>query len=592
MTATKPNGKAAGAKPSAAAARSAPAAASKPVEAPKKEIPLVAGSLWAKKLEVPNGTITIKPKPAPAAAAAAAPAEPLAVTNAPAAAPTAVTTPLTASVPPSTTESVTTSPTPAASVATPTVTPAVTPAVTVASAPASAPAPTPAAATVTAAPAASTTAPAAVTPATTPAATVTAPSSFAAALRSKQAPAAAAATAPAPAPVAAAAPAPAVAKQQQQQPQQAAPTRAAKKKEAAAPAAKSAAAKAANAPLLSSAPAPSSNQQAQSHKPALSTNGSGVSVSVASAASSKFSLVPVSGQPVKFGSDRIRVRDGATRDYASRPRRDYFSSEHAPVPVHVPAGYTAYPLSPYPLFLLDRTTNVMTASLTALNNSTGQIEELANVSADCVPMVLVPSPMSGGGQLMPLLSLLATQLEYFFSVENLARDVYLRGLMDPSSGYVSLSSLLAFNRVQALTRSPFYLHLAAKHYCCASAIDAETGVATRTTQPLFKVKNGRVRVRANWRRYVFPTPADLAKRNANGATPDDGESSEEEDEVAASPSPSPSPVAVAVPAAQALDATKLQPPVDASVASTSNNTPVANSRADSPLTPTAATTSA
>ena len=304
-------------------------------------------------------------------------------------------------------------------------------------------------------------------------------------------------------------------------------------------------------------------------------------MSVASAASSKFSLVPV--------SDRIRVRDGATRDFASRPRRDYFSSsENAPVAVQVPAGYTAYPLSPYPLFLLDTRTNVMTASLTALNNSTGQIEELANVSAECVPMVLVPSPVSGGGQLMPLLSLLATQLEYFFSVENLARDVYLRGLMDPSSGYVSLSALLAFNRVQALTRSPLYLHLAAKHYCCASAIDAETGVATRTTRPLFKVKNGRVRVRSNWRRYVFPAPADsaaAAKRTAAGATEDDGESSEEEDEVAASPSP----VAAA---AAALDATKLQPPVDASVASTSDNTPVANSRADSPLTPTAATTSA
>ncbi|KAJ1502447.1 hypothetical protein HMI54_006545 [Coelomomyces lativittatus] len=46
---------------------------------------------------------------------------------------------------------------------------------------------------------------------------------------------------------------------------------------------------------------------------------------------------------------------------------------------------------------------------------------------------------------------LQAQIEYYFSVENLCKDIYIRQHMDPCGGWVALSFLASFNRVKLLT---------------------------------------------------------------------------------------------------------------------------------------------
>ncbi|KAI9136845.1 hypothetical protein BKA69DRAFT_1033171 [Paraphysoderma sedebokerense] len=50
----------------------------------------------------------------------------------------------------------------------------------------------------------------------------------------------------------------------------------------------------------------------------------------------------------------------------------------------------------------------------------------------------------------PLEMLIQHQIEYYFSVDNLCRDIYFRSQMD-SEGFVSIEMLAGFNRVKTLT---------------------------------------------------------------------------------------------------------------------------------------------
>jgi hypothetical protein len=84
---------------------------------------------------------------------------------------------------------------------------------------------------------------------------------------------------------------------------------------------------------------------------------------------------------------------------------------------------------------------------------------------------------------------LRRQIEYYFSVENLAKDSYLRGLMSPR-GYVVLENLLSFRRIQQLTQS----------------VDELTSAARSSTY--LKVKNRSVRIRTDWQTWVYPKPTD------------------------------------------------------------------------------------
>jgi len=52
-----------------------------------------------------------------------------------------------------------------------------------------------------------------------------------------------------------------------------------------------------------------------------------------------------------------------------------------------------------------------------------------------------------------LIGAIQIQIEYYFSVDNLCKDLYLRGQMD-SEGWVPLSLLAGFNKIKALTDDP------------------------------------------------------------------------------------------------------------------------------------------
>jgi len=53
-----------------------------------------------------------------------------------------------------------------------------------------------------------------------------------------------------------------------------------------------------------------------------------------------------------------------------------------------------------------------------------------------------------------VLAALKRQVEYYFSVDNLCRDLFLRQKMDPTEGWIPLSVIGAFNRVRMLTPDP------------------------------------------------------------------------------------------------------------------------------------------
>ena len=110
----------------------------------------------------------------------------------------------------------------------------------------------------------------------------------------------------------------------------------------------------------------------------------------------------------------------------------------------------------------------------------------------------------------PRLETIKLQLEYYFSDDNLARDLYLRSLMN-RRGYVPIGKLLEFNRLRAIT---------------TKALDVLT--AAKASQYL-KLKNGAIRSRGeSWRKFVPPTPA--ATTNTTDAAQADADLTDEENE--------------------------------------------------------------
>ncbi|CAM9759361.1 unnamed protein product [Chrysoparadoxa australica] len=77
------------------------------------------------------------------------------------------------------------------------------------------------------------------------------------------------------------------------------------------------------------------------------------------------------------------------------------------------------------------------------------------------PYMMGPSssPVAAG---MDILEALRMQVEFYFSAQNLAKDVYLRKKMDPE-GLVPLGEIMAFNRVRNLTQDPVALLEALKY---------------------------------------------------------------------------------------------------------------------------------
>ncbi|KAJ1345437.1 hypothetical protein BSLG_000950 [Batrachochytrium salamandrivorans] len=71
------------------------------------------------------------------------------------------------------------------------------------------------------------------------------------------------------------------------------------------------------------------------------------------------------------------------------------------------------------------------------------------------------------------------QIEYYFSVENLCRDVYFRSNMDNVTGTVPLGLIIGFNRVKSLIAAAYSKTNAAKQ--TASSLHAVTDAATDST---------------------------------------------------------------------------------------------------------------
>ena len=104
------------------------------------------------------------------------------------------------------------------------------------------------------------------------------------------------------------------------------------------------------------------------------------------------------------------------------------------------------------------------------------------------PMTAMMYPPQG--DLRYLIEMVNTQIEYYFSMENLFRDVFLRKHMD-SQGYVFLDVIATFRRLQSLTQDKDIV----KHVC----IDSE----------LIEIRVGddgkeRLRKREGWEQFVLP----------------------------------------------------------------------------------------
>ncbi|ORY73061.1 hypothetical protein BCR35DRAFT_269055, partial [Leucosporidium creatinivorum] len=77
------------------------------------------------------------------------------------------------------------------------------------------------------------------------------------------------------------------------------------------------------------------------------------------------------------------------------------------------------------------------------------------------------------------------QLEWWFSVDNLCRDLFLRSKMD-ASGWIDISIIASFNRIKNLTTD--------------QSIVRDTMCFT----PLLEVIDNYVRLRQHWPEWILP----------------------------------------------------------------------------------------
>lgn len=57
-----------------------------------------------------------------------------------------------------------------------------------------------------------------------------------------------------------------------------------------------------------------------------------------------------------------------------------------------------------------------------------------------------------------ILGAVRQQVEYYFSVENLCKDLFLRSKMDPKEGWIALSVIASFNRIRMMTPEPAMIY--------------------------------------------------------------------------------------------------------------------------------------
>jgi la-related protein 1 len=89
-----------------------------------------------------------------------------------------------------------------------------------------------------------------------------------------------------------------------------------------------------------------------------------------------------------------------------------------------------------------------------------------------------------------LISMLSMQLEYYFSVDNMCKDMFLRKQMD-SQGFVPLNVLASFKRVKSLTEDFELIRHVARQL---RNVEYQTG----------EDNVDRLRVRDKWQQWVLP----------------------------------------------------------------------------------------
>ena len=89
-----------------------------------------------------------------------------------------------------------------------------------------------------------------------------------------------------------------------------------------------------------------------------------------------------------------------------------------------------------------------------------------------------------------LLAMVTTQLEYYFSIDNLCKDVFLRKQMD-SKGFVPLGVIQKFKRIQSLTTDPGLLRFACQESEVIEIVVGEDGI-------------DRLRRLDGWDKWVLP----------------------------------------------------------------------------------------
>ncbi|KAK4048088.1 hypothetical protein OIV83_004958 [Microbotryomycetes sp. JL201] len=114
--------------------------------------------------------------------------------------------------------------------------------------------------------------------------------------------------------------------------------------------------------------------------------------------------------------------------------------------------------------------------------------EVSPVMADQNKAAHMSIPVFDPRTLDPTRYWLLGQLEWWFSVDNLCRDMYLRSKMD-AEGWIEIAIIAAFNRIRNLTTDVAVVH--------------ETMMLT----PLLEVVDGFVRLRQHWPEWVLPSAA-------------------------------------------------------------------------------------
>ncbi len=115
------------------------------------------------------------------------------------------------------------------------------------------------------------------------------------------------------------------------------------------------------------------------------------------------------------------------------------STQHFPVMIPVPVYYVPAPMN---------------------------FNQMHDQQGHMLPVPFIPPPFDyyHGMHLPPqpvpdhiaLLNAVRAQIEYYFSTENLCRDMYLRGMMD-AQGYVKLAEICKFNRIRSFGAPPLMI---------------------------------------------------------------------------------------------------------------------------------------